>query len=42
MRATILRRGRLVIDSLPDPVPGPGQVLVRTPRAESAARICMS
>jgi len=30
MRATILRRGRLVVDSLPDPVPGPGQVLVRT------------
>lgn len=30
MRAAILRDGRLTVDNLPDPVPGEGQVLVRT------------
>lgn len=30
MRATVLRQGRLVVDTLPDPVPGPGQVLVKS------------
>jgi threonine dehydrogenase-like Zn-dependent dehydrogenase len=30
MRAAVMREGRLVVDSVPDPVPGPGQVLVRT------------
>jgi threonine dehydrogenase-like Zn-dependent dehydrogenase len=30
MRATVMRAGRLVVDTLPDPVPGPGEVLVRT------------
>ncbi|HLK11001.1 MAG TPA: zinc-binding dehydrogenase [Candidatus Binatia bacterium] len=30
MRAAVLRRGALVVDTLPDPEPGPGEVLVRT------------
>lgn len=30
MRATIFRKGRLVVDTLPDPIPQTGQVLVRT------------
>ena len=30
MRAAIFRNGQIVVDSLPEPVPGPGQVLVRT------------
>ena len=30
MRAAVMRGGRLVVDTLPDPVPGPGEVLVRT------------
>ena len=30
MRAAIFRNGEIVVDSLPEPVPGPGQVLVRT------------
>ena len=30
MRAAIMRGGRLEVDELDDPVPGPGQVLVRT------------
>lgn len=30
MRAAIFRGGEIVVDSLPEPVPGPGQVLVRT------------
>ena len=30
MRAAIYRNGEIVVDSLPEPVPGPGQVLVRT------------
>jgi NADPH:quinone reductase-like Zn-dependent oxidoreductase len=29
MRATIFRGGDLVVDTLPDPVPGKGQVLVK-------------
>ena len=28
MRAVVLRRGELVVDEVPDPVPGPGQVLL--------------
>src|SRR5688572_25346761 len=30
MRAAIFRNGEIVADSWPDPVPGPGQVLVKT------------
>ncbi|HZP43203.1 MAG TPA: zinc-binding dehydrogenase [Candidatus Binatia bacterium] len=30
MRATVMRRSALVVDTLPDPEPGPGEVLVRT------------
>lgn len=30
MRAAVMRGGRLVVDEVPDPVPGPGQVLVET------------
>lgn len=30
MRAVLMERGRLWLDDLPDPVPGPGEVLVRT------------
>jgi threonine dehydrogenase-like Zn-dependent dehydrogenase len=30
LRAAIFRNGEIVVDSLPEPVPGPGQVLVRT------------
>lgn len=30
MRAAVLRRKQLVVDEVPDPVPGPGQVLVET------------
>jgi threonine dehydrogenase-like Zn-dependent dehydrogenase len=30
MRATIMRRRKLVVDTLPDPQPGPGEVLVKT------------
>jgi threonine dehydrogenase-like Zn-dependent dehydrogenase len=30
MRAAIMRERRLVVDEVPDPVPGPGQVLART------------
>jgi threonine dehydrogenase-like Zn-dependent dehydrogenase len=30
MRAAVMRRKQIVADTLPDPVPGPGQVLVRT------------
>jgi len=30
MRAAVMRNKRIVADTLPDPVPGPGQVLVRT------------
>ncbi len=30
MRAAVMRRGMLVVDTLPDPEPGPGEVLVRT------------
>jgi len=30
MRAAIFRNGEIVVDTLPDPTPGPGQVLVRT------------
>lgn len=30
MRATVMREKKLVVDTLPDPVPGPGEVLVRT------------
>jgi threonine dehydrogenase-like Zn-dependent dehydrogenase len=30
MRATVMRDGRLVVDTLPDPEPGPGEVLVKT------------
>jgi len=30
MRAAIFRNGEIVVDHLPEPVPGPGQVLVRT------------
>jgi threonine dehydrogenase-like Zn-dependent dehydrogenase len=30
MRAAIFRAGKIVVDTLPDPVPAPGQMLVRT------------
>jgi threonine dehydrogenase-like Zn-dependent dehydrogenase len=30
MRAAVLRDQKLVVDTIPDPVPGPGEVLVRT------------
>ena len=30
MRAAVMRRGRLVVDTVPDPEPGPGEVLVKT------------
>ncbi len=30
MRAAVMRNARLVVDTLPDPAPGPGEVLVRT------------
>jgi threonine dehydrogenase-like Zn-dependent dehydrogenase len=30
MRAAVMRQGRLLVDTLPDPVPGPGEVLVKT------------
>ncbi len=30
MRAAVLRRGAMVVDDLPEPTPGPGQVLVET------------
>ena len=30
MRAAVMRAGKLCVDTVPDPVPGPGQVLVRT------------
>ncbi|MCX7621622.1 MAG: zinc-binding dehydrogenase [Acidimicrobiales bacterium] len=30
MKAAVMRSGALVVDDLPDPVPGPGQLLVRT------------
>ena len=30
MRAAIFRNGEIVVDRMPDPVPGPGQVLVKT------------
>jgi threonine dehydrogenase-like Zn-dependent dehydrogenase len=30
MRAAILRDGRMLVDEVPDPVPGPGQVLLET------------
>lgn len=30
MRAAIARRGEIVVDDLPTPEPGPGEVLVRT------------
>src|SRR6184192_3364175 len=30
MRAAVMRGGRLVVDTLSDPVPGPGEVLVKT------------
>jgi len=30
MRAAVMRDGRLVVDTVADPAPGPGQVLVRT------------
>ena len=30
MRATVMRQGALVVDTVPDPEPGPGEVLVRT------------
>lgn len=30
MRAVVLRKGRLTLDEIAEPVPGPGQVLVRT------------
>jgi 2-desacetyl-2-hydroxyethyl bacteriochlorophyllide A dehydrogenase len=30
MRAAVMRRRSLVVDTLPDPAPGPGEVLVRT------------
>lgn len=32
MKAAVFRRGSIVVDTLPDPVPAPGQVLVRTAR----------
>ena len=30
MRAAVMRNGQLVVDDVPDPVPGPGQILVKT------------
>lgn len=30
MRAAVMRGGALVVDEVPDPIPGPGQILVRT------------
>lgn len=30
MRAAVMRHHELVVDTVPDPVPGPGEVLVRT------------
>ena len=30
MRAVVMRNSQLVIDQLPDPEPGPGEILVRT------------
>ena len=30
MRAAIFRNGEIIVDTLPEPTPGPGQVLVRT------------
>src|SRR5436309_13363319 len=30
MRAAVMRNARLLVDTLPEPVPGPGEVLVRT------------
>jgi len=30
MRAAVMRQGRLLVDTLPDPTPGPGEVLVKT------------
>jgi len=30
MRAAVMRRNALVVDTVPDPIPGPGEVLVRT------------
>jgi threonine dehydrogenase-like Zn-dependent dehydrogenase len=30
MRAAVMRERRLVVDEVPEPVPGPGQVLVKT------------
>src|SRR5438128_2122415 len=30
MRAAVMRDARLLVDTLPDPVPGPGEILVRT------------
>ena len=30
MRAAVMRAGELVIDDVPEPTPGPGQLLVRT------------
>lgn len=30
MRAAIFRKGDLVVDTLPDPIPGPGQAVVKT------------
>jgi threonine dehydrogenase-like Zn-dependent dehydrogenase len=30
MRAAVMRQSRLVVDTLPDPKPGPGEVLVKT------------
>ena len=38
MRAAVLRQGRVETREVPDPVPGPGQVLVRT----LATAICAS
>jgi len=30
MRAAVMRNSRMVVDTVPDPVPGPGEVLVKT------------
>ncbi len=30
MRAAVMRNSRLVVDTVPDPEPGPGEVLVKT------------
>src|SRR5881396_1315410 len=30
MRAAVMRQSKLVVDTLPDPEPGPGEVLVKT------------